>query len=191
MERNQAGGNRVSKAIVLPTAMVLSGLITGAFLGAAGGILSSDVRFAGASLLAVVSIVFGSLEIAGRRVWLLQYNHETPQRWLEMGPMRWAVVNGLALGFGATSRIGFWLWYTIPLGALLFARPDLGAAIYGTYSIVRGMAVWVLILGGSRISKWLGEGWGSWVTRHMSTARVVAASQLVFIGTVVAIVVGL
>src|SRR3712207_8459275 len=37
------------------------------------------------------------------------------------------------------SRIGFWLWYAIPLGAFLVGDPWLGAVVYGTYGFVRGL----------------------------------------------------
>lgn len=74
---------------------------------------------------------------------------------------------------------------------LYVGRATLGAAIYGSYSIVRRMAIWVLILGASRISQWLEERYGDWLTRHMNAARVVAAGQVVFIGMVVGIVIGL
>jgi hypothetical protein len=99
------------------------------------------------------------------------------------------VRNGLALGFGATSRIGFCLWYAVPVGALLLARPDLGAAIYGAYGLFRGMAVWVIMFG---LDHWIdGDDPALWLIGQAETARVVAASYLVLIGVAVAIAVGL
>jgi hypothetical protein len=91
------------------------------------------------------------------------------------------------LGFGATSRIGFWLWYVIPLGAFLIGDPVASAFIYGTYGLVRALGAVVIILGMIRleadISDRLVEGYG--------TARVLTAGQLVFLGVATAIVVGL
>jgi hypothetical protein len=101
--------------------------------------------------------------------------------------LRWAIRNGLALGFGATSRIGFRLWYVVPLGAFLIGDPGAGSTIYGTYALVRALGAPVLPLGMTRletdISDRLIEGYGA--------ARVLAAGQLVFLGVATAIVVGL
>lgn len=188
VERNQAGKSWVGKAIVYSLVSSLSGIMAGALLGAAGGILSFDHRIAIASLLGIIAIVLGSMELGGRRVRLPQLDHETPQSWLNAGPLRWAARNGFTLGFGAISRIGFPLWYAIPVGAFLFARPELGAAIYGTYSTIRGMAVWVLILGASH---WLGEDYSSWLIKCARETRILAAAQFVLLGTIVTVAVGL
>jgi hypothetical protein len=153
-----------------------------------GRLLSLNVRVALASLLAVAAIALGVLELSGRHVRLLQCDRETPQRWLNTGPLRWALLNGLALGCGVTSRIGFWLWYAIPAGAVLFARPDLGAALYGTYSMLRGLAVWGIILG---LSRWRGDDTQVWLVGQARTAHVVAAGHLVLLGVAVAIAVGM
>ena len=78
---------------------------------------------------------------------------------MQNGPLWWAIRNGVTLGFGATSRIGFLLWYVVPIGALLFGSPALGAAIYGTYELVRGAAAPAILLGTWRlkadVSDWL------------------------------------
>jgi hypothetical protein len=56
---------------------------------------------------------------------------------LHRGPIQWAILNGLALGTAFTTRLGFALWYAVPCGALLAARPGLGAAVYGAYGCAR------------------------------------------------------
>ena len=187
MHRNQAGRSWVGKAIVYSLSSALGGLLTGAGLGAFGGLLALDFRLAVGSILAVVAIAVGSLEFFGRRVRLPQFDCETPQRWVHKGPLRWATRNGLVLGFGATSRIGFWLWYTIPLGAFLVGAPPFGAVIYGTYGLVRALGAVFILLGilGLKVdvSDWLIERYGA--------ARALAAGQLVFLGVATAIVVGL
>ena len=165
----------------------VAGLVAGAALGTAGGLLSLDVRLAVGSILSLVAIAIGSLELFGRRMQPYQFDCETPQHWVHKGAFRWATRNGLTLGFGATSRIGFWLWYVIPLGAFLIGDPAAGASIYGAYSLVRAMGAPVILLGMMRletdVSDRLIEGYG--------VARVLAAGQLVFLGVAVAIVVGL
>jgi hypothetical protein len=187
VHRNQAGRSWISKATVYSLSSALAGLVAGAVLGSVGGLLSLDFRLAVGSILAIAAVVVGGLELFGRRVQLPQFDCETPQRWVHKGPLRWATRNGLTLGFGATSRIGFWLWYVIPLGALLVGHPVLGALIYGTYGLIRGLGAVFILFGmlGLKIdvSDWLIERYGA--------ARALAAGQLLLLGVASAIVVGL
>ena len=108
----------------------------------------------------------------------MQCNRETPQRWLDKGPLLWAIINGLALGCGVTTRIGFWLWYAVPLGAFLVGRPELGAVIYRAYGIIRGMAAWVIFLG---LEQWLQKNSAEWLLQRAETAQVIASGQLVLL----------
>jgi hypothetical protein len=103
------------------------------------------------------------------------------------GPLRWATQNGLALGFGATSRIGFWLWYAIPLGAFLVGDPRLGAVVYGTYGLIRGLGAVFILLLMLRLKVDISD----WLIRRYGAARVLAAGQLVLLGVSTSIVVGL
>jgi hypothetical protein len=139
------------------------------------------------SILAVAAIAVGSLELFGHRMQPLQFDCETPQRWVNRGAWQWATRNGLTLGFGNTSRIGFWLWYVIPLGAFLIGDPVPSGIIYGTYGLVRALGAVVILLGTMRletvISARLVEGYDA--------ARVLTADQLVFLGVATAILVGL
>lgn len=187
MHRNQAGRGWPSKAIVYSLASALAGLGAGAVLGALGGLLPLGSRLAAGSILAVVAVVVGGLESLGRRIQPPQFDCETPQRWVHKGPLRWAVQNGLALGFGATSRIGFWLWYAIPLGAFLVGDPRLGAVVYGAYGLVRGLgAVLILLvmLGSKRDPS-------DWLIGRYGAARALASGQLIFLGVSTSIIVGL
>lgn len=174
--------------MVYSLASSIAGIGSGIALGMMGSFVGLDVRVAVASLLTLVAIGLGSVELLDRRVQPLQCNHETPQQWVDEGPFRWAIKNGLTLGCGATSRIEFWLWYVIPFGALLVATPLGGAAIYGVYGFLRGVAVWAIIAGlHLRRNK---EG-AAWLLRYTSIARTIAAGQLLFVGAVVAVVIGL
>lgn len=187
MERNQDGGRWWGKALVYALSSALAGLTLGTALGAAGSGLSSAGRIAAASALALVAIAVGSSELVGHPIWLPQRDRETPQRWIHAGALRWAIRNGATLGVGATSRIGFWLWYAIPVGAILLARPEAGAAIYGTYGATRGLAAWGVLLGLQRL---IGPEWAHWLLTHKPAARRIAASQLIALGTAVAVTVG-
>ncbi|MBA2346457.1 MAG: hypothetical protein H0V83_15470 [Rubrobacter sp.] len=187
MHRNQAGRSWVAKAIVYSLSSALAGLVTGAALGVVGGLLALDLRLAIGSILALAAVAVGSLDLFGRHVLLPQFDCETPQRWVHKGPLRWATRNGLVLGFGATSRIGFWLWYTIPLGAFLVGAPAFGAVIYGTYGLIRALGAVFILLG---ILGWKIDV-SDWLIEHYGVARALAAGQLVFLGVATTIVVGL
>lgn len=186
--RNGSRRNWIGRAVVYSLASSLAGLAAGALLGAAGSLLPRDLRVALGSLLALVAIAIGGLELGGRPVRLPQRDHETPQGWVHAGPWGWAVRNGLALGWGATSRIGFWLWYAIPVGAALSGRPVLGAALYGTYGAVRGLALWGLVLG---LPRWVGGDSAVWLLNRVGIARAIAAGQLLLLGAAAAIALGL
>ena len=187
MHRNQAGRSWITKAVVYSLSSAFAGVAAGALLGALGNLLPLDFRLAAGSLLAVVAIVLGGLEFFGRRIQPLQFDCETPQRWVRRGPLAWAVQNGLTLGFGATSRIGFWLWYAIPLGAFLVGNPLFGAVTYGTYGLFRALGAVFILLVLMRtkvdISDWLIERYG--------TAKILTTGQLTLLGVATAIIVGL
>ena len=156
-------------------------------LGVVGSLVPLDLRIALASLLALLAIILGGVELSGHRIKLIQCSSETPQLWLNQGPLQWAARNGLVLGCGATRRLGFWLWYTIPAGAFLIANPVLSMVIYGTYGIVRGAAVWVLLA----LARRHDPDFGDWLVRHWETARLITAGQLLLLGITVTIAVGL
>lgn len=176
----------MQKAALYSLSAVFAGLVSGWLLGFIGSFVPLEIRVAAATLLGIAAIVVALLELNGRHPHLLQCNRETPQDWVHKGPTKWAIQNGLALGCGATSRIGFWLWYAVPLGAFLVASPWLGAAIYGAYGAVRGMSVWLIFFGLARRN----EHWDEWLLSQKETATLVAAGQLLLLGIVTVIGVG-
>jgi hypothetical protein len=187
VHRNKAGRSWITKAIVYSFSSALAGVVTGAILGAVGSLLALDFRLAIGSVLAVAAIAVGGLELFGRRIQPLQFDCETPQRWVHKGPLSWATRNGLVLGFGATSRIGFWLWYAVPLGAFLVGDPAFGALSYATYGLLRALGAVFILLGtlGLKIDV------SDWLIERYGVARALAAGQLVLLGAATAIVVGL
>jgi hypothetical protein len=187
VHRNQAGRSWISKAVVYSLSSALAGLATGAVLGAAGRLLPLDLRLAAGSILAIAAVAVGGLEFFGRRVQPLQFDCETPQRWVHRGPIAWAIQNGLTLGFGATSRIGFWLWYAIPLGAFLVGDPLFGAVTYGTYGLLRALGAVIILLVMLRSKVDISD----WLIENYATARILTTGQLTLLGVATAIVVGL
>ena len=93
----------------------------------------------------------------------------------------------LSLGFGDTCPLGFSLWYAVPLGAMLSGDPLLVAAVYGTYGFVRAAAAPLMLLG----SMSFGGNLSGWLVAHHKGGRVLAAGQLILLGTTVPVAVGL
>lgn len=188
MHRNQAGWRSwIGKAFAYMFWSAFAGLAAGAALGAVGGFLPLEVRLAIGSVVAVAAIVVGGFGLFGYRLPLPQLDRETPQRWVFKGPLPWAMKNGLALGLGATSRIGFPLWYAVPVGALLLGSPVLGAAAYGAYGLVRALPAPLLLIIMRRSKRDL----SGWLIGKNESARVLTAGELLFLGVVTAVVVGL
>lgn len=68
---------------------------------------------------------------------LPQISRETEQSLLSHGPFEWATANGFLLGLGFTSRIGYWIFYLVPVGCLVTGSPIFAAAIWGMYGLTR------------------------------------------------------
>jgi hypothetical protein len=168
----------VGPAILFPLLAGVGGAVSGLLLGAAGGDVPLDVRLALSSVLAPVGVLIGALESVGRPLRPLQCDRETPKRWVEQGYARWSIKNGLALGCGASSGVGFWLWYLVPVGAFLFGSAALGFLIYGAYGLVRGLGVWAFLL--ARVSA-DSESVLEDLSRRMRLATSVTGIGLVFV----------
>lgn len=188
MSRNQGGQRWQTKLLVYVSAATAGGLLAGAGLGALGSMLPLTARAATATALGLLAVAFGTVELAGRRIRPLQFDRETPQRWLHRGPLQWAVRNGLVLGVGATTRLGFTLWYVVPLAALLTGSPEAGAVLYGGYAFVRAASVIALIVA-IYATHDLGRV-SDWAFGQAAAARSLAGGQLVVVGTAVATAVG-
>jgi hypothetical protein len=174
-------------------AYVLTGTIVGAtagaLAGAAGSLLTADGRSALGALFALAAAGLGLVELTGHRVVLIQIDRETPYAWLEAGPVRWAIRNGANLGFGGLTRLGFWLWFVIPVGAVLSGRPLIGALGWGAYALVRtASAGWLLLLVDRRR---LDPEKGDVLLREVSRARVATSAQLLAIGLSALLAIGL
>jgi hypothetical protein len=118
--------------LVLTLAAAAAGALT---LGAAGGV---GAVFPAPVRAALATTGFAVLLVAAlRRSTPWQRDLETPARWLELGDLRVAVWNGLALGSGAATRVGFWLWWVLPAFAFASGSPAFGALLGGVYGGTR------------------------------------------------------
>lgn len=111
----------------------LAGAILGAISGSIGALVPPGIR-------ALICILLGALLLVAvtcspRRP--LQLDRETRQELLERGALRWAIANGALLGVGFASRIGYWVWYLVPIACFSVGSTLWGTAIWGLYSMVR------------------------------------------------------
>lgn len=185
MYRTQRGRSEGLRLAAYAAAGLAAAALAGALLGLLGSLVPGAVRAALAVVLALAAICIALLELSGRRVPLVQIDRETPYGWLAPGPLLWAWRNGAALGFGARTRLGFWLWYAIPLGSFLAGSVWLGALGYGLYGLTRTLGVAGLL-------RWerLGRFNDVEVLRSSAAARTVTDVQLLALGIVAAIFVG-
>lgn len=187
MHRGRSQAPLGAKASVFVLAGTVAGAAAGAVLGAVGSQVPPPARVALATLSAVAAIVIAALALRGGAPRLPEVDHETPYRWLHSTPLRWAAMNGATLGLGMRSRLGFALWYAIPLGALILGDVVAGAVLYGTYSLVRSLGPLVILR--SARSRGLTRATVA-VLRRGDTARAVAAGQLLALGVAVMLAVG-
>jgi hypothetical protein len=169
----------------------MAGSAAGISLGFVGGFVSGHTRIGVASMAAVLAVILGLCELfKSRPLRPLQLDRETPQRWRFSHVLVWSAKNGMALGFGATTRIGFWLWYAVPLAAFVAGSAWLGAAIYGAYASARGLSVWVLAIVavlGRRSCHSGPDDIAMWLTGREDRARLMAGGTLVSLGVCIVI----
>lgn len=176
---------RLTRSLAYVLSATLSGAITGGGLALVGQALGRDGRAVVAAAGAAGAIVVGGSELAGVRVPLPQLDRETPPPWTVRHALAWAIRNGALLGTGAWSRIGFWLWFVVPVGALISGDAIRGAGLYGAYGLARSGSVWLVALGQQR-----GVGKGSidlWLVGRAEALRRPAALLLLADGIALAI----
>jgi hypothetical protein len=142
------GRERFRPSLVKSAVLVAAGAAGGALAAAIPALVGSTVPLRERLLVAAALAGLVAVAAAVRtRPW--QFDVETPSRWLEY-PGAWpAALNGLALGAGFLTRIGYWLGWLMPV--LAFAAGGLGGVTIGA---VYGMAR----LGASAVLAWAPPG---------------------------------
>lgn len=118
--------------LVLTGAAVLSGALVFAAVAEAGTLFPPLSRGFVALVAAVVLISAGF-----SREEPVQWNAETPSSWLERENLLVAAWNGLALGAGFVTRLGFWLWWVLPLMVFETAAGPDGLLVGAAYGLTR------------------------------------------------------
>ncbi|TML59859.1 MAG: hypothetical protein E6G22_12355 [Actinobacteria bacterium] len=118
--------------IVLTATAAAAGAAVFAVIAAAGAAFPSVSRglFAAAASLALIAAA-----ARGPRPW--QRDAETPTEWLEREGLTVAVRNGLALGAGFLTRVGFWIWWVLPVLAFESGSVQAGAIVGAAYGAAR------------------------------------------------------
>lgn len=136
----------------------LSGAAAGAALGKLGSILLPPGLMPGL-LVAVTVLVLGAvgLQLAGRPPRRCQ--KQTPRRWLKGSGLVWSLRNGTHLGLGVATKKGFWLFFLVPVSAVVAAAPAQSALIYGSYGFVRTALPGLLVALLARQPSWDVQRW--------------------------------
>jgi hypothetical protein len=125
----------VAASLVL--AATVAGAIAGGLLGSLGGSFPEEFRL-GAVALALVGLnVLFVADVVVGPVPILQRNRTTPRRWVEENAWAWSLKAGAALGLGITNRIGFPVWYLVPVLTLGTGSSIAGAVIWAGYGLLR------------------------------------------------------
>ena len=148
----------------------------GIVLGLLGRELAGEARLIVMTVALLAGFLPAVLELWGRRVDPPELDVETPQNWVHDGSLRWAARSGAVLGAGAFSRIGFWLWYVIPISAFLSGSPRFGATVYGVYALFRAAPAWVIVWATSR--RWITEDPGGEMASFRPLAHRLSAGTL-------------
>jgi hypothetical protein len=158
------GSTAVAGAVLVSSA-IGSAALTGAVLGLFGAAIEPASR----ALLAVATVAAVAVGGVLRPVpW--QLDRETDTGWLTYQDWRTAAYNGFALGLGFTTRIGFWLFYFVPLAAFVVADPLVAALGYAAFAVSRvGMSTLLAAL-----DVWIGGG----IERARAIADPLAAAAL-------------
>jgi hypothetical protein len=77
-----------------------------------------------------------------RHPWQLE--RETNVNWLLYEDWRTAAYNAITLGLGFASRIGFWVFFLVPLGAFVAGDIRAGLLIYTTYAATRTLGSFIV-----------------------------------------------
>jgi hypothetical protein len=118
---------------------VLVGAVAGATLGAAGQLVAMPIRgVVGVSALLAIAVA----AVSRRLPWQLE--RETSIRWLEYQDWRTAAYNSASLSLGFATRIGFWMFYLVPIGAFMTGSALKGTLVYSIYGGARSVASLVL-----------------------------------------------
>lgn len=140
-----------ARAAIFFLSAVLGSAFIGASLGALGAALSTSGRPAVILGVSLVGAALGGAEILGRRPWVLQRDQATNQRWMRFGATVNSAANGVAMGIGFATRIGYWLWYVLPIVAVLSGSWRTGALLFFAYASVRaGIGVFFAVTGETR-----------------------------------------
>lgn len=134
-------------ALTFVAGAVSAGAAFGFLLGAVGGALDEEARLLIVAALAAGGVAVGALGLFGRQVPLVQLNRETPREWLFDHPLLGTFGTGGLIGAGFLTRVGFWLWYVVPVAAFASGSGVLGASIFGAYAATRSLVPALLVAG--------------------------------------------
>lgn len=124
-------------ASVLVVSAAAAGSAAGATVGFVGASVPDEIRGSAGWLLMLSLCLVVLADGLGLDVPLPQRDKETPRRWADEPMASWAVKAGVALGLAVTNRLGFVIWYAIPVLVFSMGSVALGALSWATYAFAR------------------------------------------------------
>lgn len=144
----EVGYLAVAASLLLAATVV--GAIAGGLVGGLGGSLPEDFRLAAVGLALIGLNALFVADALGGPVPMLERNRTTPRRWVEESAAGWSLKTGAALGFGVTNRIGFPVWYLVPVLALGTGSWIAGGVVWAVYGLLRTA---ITMLDGLRLTR--------------------------------------
>lgn len=162
----------------------------GLLLGFGSSTISLSGRVAAATGVGIAMLIIGLSESWSDHGRPLECDRETSKRLAHFPVALGPLFNGALLGVGFTTRLGFWLWYSVPAASFLFGDPLLGAAIYGLYGFARGGAVLALLAAIRRAPDPARSALGDWLAGRYGFTRRAMNGVLLCIAIATLIAVG-
>jgi hypothetical protein len=174
------GRERIRPSILKSAVLVLAGTFGGVLAAAIPALLGSSVpEHVRLPVAAGLAVALGVLAVVRPRPW--QFDVETPTRWLEYPGLWPPLLNGLVLGTGFLTRIGYWLGWLLPV--LAFAAAGLGGVLIGAvYGFARlGASVVLAWAPPDRVDPF------AWPARRMAFVALEAGSAFTIASAVLAV----
>jgi hypothetical protein len=166
---------------VYVSSAMLASSATGSLLGVSGAMVSQPTRDALLSMAAFALLALGILDLANHPVRLIQFDRGRPHPSANSSPLKWTIKNGSALGTGFSSRIGFWMWFLIPVSSYWTGDFAKGAFVFGVYGLCRSASVWLVA---KAFHRRLGKQVGTevWLVSQVGNASMISSFVAVLVG---------
>jgi len=138
-------------AVLFASSTAASAILFGAILGTLGALLRRPVTYLlgpvgvphlGLFAVGTVAVAYACSDLGMVRLPRPHFMAAVPVTWWRRWqPYGASAAYGAALGLGLTTRIAFGAFYAVCAACVVSASPGYGAALMGTYGVVRGASI--------------------------------------------------